>query len=230
MINFEQRIRLMMERENLSYAGLAEYADASTQAVHKWLNSGSISDEKAMTLAYKLGLDWLWLKHGVSRVPVESLHDIVLCSTSNLYLNCWNTLEIVALGDKLLTELDYQADELVGRKTIEFVPGGDPGILLKGQKILFALSGMVGYSYRANIQDKHHLRAVEVRNKALTTDDQGMTYSLAQIDFVEPNGHENKMSSFRLQRRSWQALNPVLIETLCEANSDITWLQEFLTA
>lgn len=202
MVDFEKRMRMMMEREKLSYAGLAEYADASTQAVYKWLSKGCISDEKAMSLAYKLGVDWLWLKHGVSRVPVETLYDIVLGSTSNLYMDCWNTMEIVAVGDSILAEAGYKAEELIGKKAVEFIPDADPRIFLRGQKILFALSGTVGFSYRVYLQDKSRRAAVKLTNQIITTDESGMTYSLAHVDVVEPNGHENRMTSFRLQRRA----------------------------
>lgn len=228
MANFEERVRMIIKREKMSREAFAEYADASTQAVYKWLSKGSISDEKAKMLAYKIGVDWLWLKHGVSRVHVDTLYDIVLSSTSNLYMGCWNTLEIIALGEGLVAELDYEAEELIGKSILKFIPNFDPSFIQKGQKVLYALSGMVEHSLRANIQDKHKIRAVRMRNKAITTDENGLTYGLAQVDFVEPNGHENKLTSFKLHRRAWQRPNPVLIEKLCEENPEVSWLKDFL--
>lgn len=230
MKNFERRVRTIMKRENLSYNALADYADASTQAVYKWLSKGSMSDEKAMTLSHKIGLDWLWLKHGISRVPVDTLYDIVLSSTSNYYLSCWNTLEIVALGDGLLAEMDYKAEEVIGKCILDFAPNpvGNRALLMQGQKIIYVLSGMLEHSYRANVQGKHRLRAVELRSKAMTTDENGLTYGLLHVNFVEPNGRENKMSSFKLHRTAWQPPSPVLIEELCSANPEMPWLKEFL--
>jgi transcriptional regulator with XRE-family HTH domain len=228
MANFEERVRLMMKREKLSYEALAEYADASTQAVYKWLSKGSISDEKAMTLAFEIGLDWLWLKHGVSRVPVDTLYDIVLSSTSNLYLCCWNNLEIIALADGLVEQLEYDAEDLIGNILTDFSPNFDPGVLWKLQKLLHALGGMTEYSIRANFQDKHNLRAIEVRNKVLTTGESGLTYSISQVNFVEPNGQEDRLRSFKLHRRAWQLPSPLLIEKLCKENPALPWLKEFL--
>jgi len=202
MPDLDKRVRAIMKREKLTYQQISDYADVSTQAVHKWLSSGSISDEKARVLAREIGVDWLWLKHGISRFPLQSFYDAVLTSTANIVLTCWDTLELVAVGQSLKEEFEYEEHEVLGKSVMDFVPGIKEAEVRRMQKLLHALSGFVDFSARFNLHDKHSVRAYQMRGRGITTDSDGMTYAIEELIQVEPDGTEDSPRSIRIRRRS----------------------------
>ena len=50
---------------------VAEAMDVSLVTVHKWLSNGNMKDQVAQRFASHILCDWLWLKHGVCRIPDE---------------------------------------------------------------------------------------------------------------------------------------------------------------
>lgn len=217
-----------MQREKITYNQMAEYADASSQAVHKWLSSGSISDEKALKVAQTVGLDWLWLKHGITRIPVESLYEIIFASTSRCILTRWDTFELLALGKQLAEDLEYDVNEVVGQSVIKLTPQINVEDVRKGQKLIYALSNVTDYSWRATLYDKHSKRAIELRGKAHTTDSDGVPYAVESISIVKPNGQEDSVTSFRLHKKSWQPPGDEYIKTLVQHHPELPWLEKFL--
>lgn len=50
---------------------LASTLDVSMVTVQKWLSAGGMKDSTAQVLASHVLCDWLWLRHGISRIPEE---------------------------------------------------------------------------------------------------------------------------------------------------------------
>lgn len=200
--DLEVRVRKIMKREALTYQQLSEYADVTVQAVHRWLSSGSISDVKARTIAREIGIDWLWLKHGITRLPLETFHDVVVSSTDNLILTCWDTLELLAVGGQLAEEFEYEISELLGKSTLHLVPTISEAQLRRGQKVVHALAGAIDHSFRFYIQDKYSVRPYLLRGRGITSDNDGLTYAIGELQQVEPDGTEGSLRSVRFKRRS----------------------------
>lgn len=226
MTDLDKRVRAIMKRESLTYQQISDYADVSTQAVHKWLSSGSISDEKARVLAREIGIDWLWLKHGVSRLPLQSFYDAVLTSTANIVLTCWDTLELVAVGQNLAEEFEYEEHEVLGKNVMDFVPGIKLGDVRRVQKLLHALSGFVEFSARFNLHDKYTVRAYQMRGRGITTDTDGMTYAIEELTQVEPDGTEDTAKSVRLRRRSEIPLPDKELGQIADSFPEFPWIRD----
>lgn len=71
MSELKNRVRILMERNQLSRQQVAEMLDVSLVTVHKWLSNGNMKDQVAREMASNVLCDWLWLKHGVCRIPDE---------------------------------------------------------------------------------------------------------------------------------------------------------------
>lgn len=231
MPNLKKRMQTIMRREGLTYQQVSEYADVSTQAVHKWLSTGSISDVKAREVAHQIGIDWIWLKHGINRVPVESLFDIVTSTTSNVVLFRWDTFELLAVGKSLQEKTEYGADELIGQSVMDFLPAikKQLPVIRRGQKLLYALSGMVDYSYRATFQDKHTTKSMIIHGRGFTTDNEGNTYSLEELEEVEPSNLDDNPLSFRVHKKAAIPLQKPEIERLVSKFPEYPWLDDLLS-
>ena len=226
MADLERRIRAIMKRENLTCQQVSEYADVSTQAVHKWLSSGTISDEKARVLAREIGLDWLWLKHGVTRLPLDTLYDAVLNSTANVGLVCWDTLELIAIGKHISDEFEYTESEVLGKSVMQFAASIKETDVRRVQKLLHTLSGFVEHSFRLNFHDKYTVRPYLLRHRGTTTDGQGLTYSIDELHSVEANGTEDSPKSLRFGRRTSTPLSTQELDALVAKYPEYPWLKD----
>lgn len=226
MSDLEVRLRKIMKRDGLTYQQLSDYADVSVQAVHRWLSTGSISDVKARTIAREVGVDWLWLKHGVTRLPLETFYDVVASSTERLVLTCWDTLELVAVGSSILEEFEYEPGEVLGRSVMHFVPTVSEADFRRGQKLVHALAGSIEHSFRFYLQDKYTRRPYQMRGRGITTDDEGLTYAIGELTLVEPDGTEGSLRSVRFKRRSAIPLSEEEIAKLVEKFPEYPWLAE----
>jgi len=224
----EQRLRKLMRREGLTYEQLSDYADVSTQAVHKWLTSGSISDEKARAVAANIGVDWLWLKHGIARHSMESLYDLVLSSTANILLIEWNSLKLVALGKDLHEKFEYDRGTVIGHCLLDFTPNLDETLVRRMQKLMFSLSNRLEFSFRATYQDKHTLKAYKLTSRGITNDEQGTTYGLYEIIEVEPDGTEDSLQSLEFKLDTLPPLNEEEVESLLLEYPEFPWLKELV--
>lgn len=224
----EQRLRKIMRREGLTYEQLSDYADVSTQAVHKWLTSGSISDEKARAVAANIGVDWLWLKHGIARHSMESLHDLVLSSTANILLIEWNSLKLVALGKNLHEKFEYDQGAVVGSCLLDFTPNLDESLVRRMQKLMFSLSNRLEFSFRASYQDKFTLKAYKLTSRGITNDEEGTTYGLYEIIEVEPDGTEDSIESLEFKLDSLPPLNEEEVASLLREYPEFPWLKELV--
>lgn len=75
MVQFKDRLALLMQQQGRTRQEISETMDVSLISVHKWLTGGNIKEAVAQQLAAKLMCDWLWLKHGISRVTDEMVPD-----------------------------------------------------------------------------------------------------------------------------------------------------------
>ena len=228
MSNLEHRMRQIMDRESLTYQEVSEYAEVSTQAVYKWLFKGDISDRKARELSQKIGFDWLWLKYGIHRVPLDTFYDMVMASTNNMLLVCWTDFRVIAASNDDQGMFDYIREDLVGRDFTEFLVDFDKDKARSIQKIIFALSGMVEHSFRCTIKDRYSVKAAKVNCKGITTDDEGHTYEISQVEIVKPNGTEGSLRSLRFHKKTAIDLNDYEIERLTSQYNNLPWLGEFL--
>lgn len=215
-----------MKREKLTCQQVSEYADVSTQAVHKWLSTGTISDEKARVLAREIGLDWLWLKHGVTHLPLETLYDAVLNSTANVGLTCWDALELMAIGKNISDEFEYTESEVLGKSVMEFAASVKESDVRRTQKLLHTLSGFVEHSFRFNFHDKYTVRPYLLTHKGTTTDQQGLTYAINELQSVEPNGTEDSPKSLRFGRKTSTPLSIQELHALIEKYPEYPWLRD----
>jgi hypothetical protein len=226
MADLERRIRAIMKREKLTCQQVSECADVSTQAVHKWLSTGTISDEKARVLAREIGLDWLWLKHGVTRLPLDTLYDAVLNSTANVGLTCWDTLELLAIGKNISKEFEYTESEVLGKSVMHLAPGLKQTDIHRGQKLLLTLSGFVDYSFRINFHDKYTVRPYLLRGRGTTRDHEGLNYAIEELQSVEPDGTEDTLKSFRIRKRGTVPLSEQEIDALVYKYPEHPWLSD----
>ena len=98
----KERIRLLMHRDKLSYRQLADIAEVTEQAVYKWLTSGNISDQTALRLSEKFAVDWIWLKHGITRIEPDLLRELINSSLTSAVVFNSSNLAVVAAGKKSL--------------------------------------------------------------------------------------------------------------------------------
>jgi len=83
MSELKNRVRILMERNQLSRQQVADMLDVSLVTVHKWLSNGNMKDPVARQLASNVLCDWLWLKYGVCRIPDEITEQLAnLCRDS----------------------------------------------------------------------------------------------------------------------------------------------------
>ena len=221
-------MRKIMQREELTYQQVADYAEVSTQAVYKWLFKGDISDIKARELSEKIGFDWLWLKYGINRVPLDTFHDMVMASTKGMMLVRWTDMEIIAFGQDQQQQIDYQHDDILGRNCLDFMVGFPEEYLRPVQKIIYALNGMIEHSYRGIFQDKYSTKAIEISCKGITTDGEGHTYEVSQVEVVEPNGTENSLRSLKFHKKNPFRMPEPEIELLAGRYHQFPWLADFL--
>ena len=221
-------MRKIMQREGLTYQRVSEYASVSTHAVYKWLSHGDISEAQARELAGKIGFDWLWLKYGIHRVPLDTFHDMVMASANNMLLVRWTDFKAIAASEDKLNQFEYDREDLIGRSFMEFLTDFTEEQGRYIQRVVYALNGMVEHSFRCTCQDKYSTKALKINCKGITTDNEGHTYEIAQIEIVEPNGTEGSLRSLRLHRKNPFCMPEQDICRLADQYIELPWLADFL--
>lgn len=71
-MTFASRLKLEMEKRNLSQSALSDMLGVSQNAVYKWLNGGTISMENAIKLADFLDVEAAWLVFGADAEQLQA--------------------------------------------------------------------------------------------------------------------------------------------------------------
>ncbi|MES9956433.1 MAG: helix-turn-helix transcriptional regulator [Sedimenticola sp.] len=183
MNTLEERLRFLMKRQRLTRQHVSDFVDVSMVTVHKWLSGGDIKDSTAQLLAERMCIDWLWLKHGTTRVP----QNIVDLATSNLSDTVLMTTSpggnsvICAVGSKVPSML--QITDLVGSASSDiYTPEG-----FLAHKVHLAKS-VAGRNSSININglvitENNQLLDQDVTSTMLTpfTTPDGQGYYLSQV-------------------------------------------------
>lgn len=83
----DERLRFIMKDRNLTRQEVADIAEVSLVTVHKWLTNGNMKEDTAKLFAGRMLCDWLWLKHGVNRIPEVMEKTLSEVCSNSLVLN-----------------------------------------------------------------------------------------------------------------------------------------------
>ena len=228
MQKLEHRIRTIIKREQITRERFAEYANVSSQAVQKWISKGQISDSKAKEVASKFGVDWLWLKHGVCRMPLDVVQQIIVQSNRNMVLARWDTLGIVACGEIDNDLIAYSNEELIGKTLDDLAVNYSKSDFRRAQKLVILLGHYLEPSYRMNFKDKNSIISLKITQKGYVTDSSGITYGFDKIESVEPNGTEGSILSLKFENPTALNLPAEEIERIEKQFPDIPHLHRLL--
>ena len=199
----KERIRLLMHRDKLSYNRLAEIAEVTEQAVYKWLSSGNISDQTALRLAEKFMVDWIWLKHGITRIEPDLLLELINSSLTSAAVFNSSTLTVVAAGKKCLSSLETDEDEAFENPYYGYFTDCDESFHKNGVAIMSKVCGWAEVIARQRlIRVSGDETALIATGKLITTDSKGDTYSMFTTARTIPNGSENTTLGVRLKLKS----------------------------
>ena len=137
-------------------------------------------------------------------------------------------MKIIAFSDATHNPFEYRREEAIGRPYTDFLVDFPVQYLPSIRKLIYALNGAVEYSHRCILQDKYSRRSMKVTSKGITTDSDGHTYDLIQLELGEFDGTENSLSSLKFHRRSAFDISESEIERLTRQYQLLPWLGEFL--
>ncbi|NOQ79173.1 MAG: hypothetical protein GQ546_07205 [Gammaproteobacteria bacterium] len=199
----KERIRLLMLRDKLSYRRLADIAEVTEQAVYKWLTSGNISDQTALRLSEKFAVDWIWLKHGITRIDLDLLRELINSSLTSAAVFNSSSLAVVAAGKKCLEILETDEDEAFENPYYGYFTDCDEKFHRNGIAIMSKVCGWAEVIARQRlIRVSGDETALIATGKLITTDFNGDTYSLFSTARAIPNGFENTTLGVRLKLKS----------------------------
>lgn len=61
---FSDRLKALIEQNNLTLAQIAQAIGTTPPSVHRWTKGGEIEYENLLALAKYLGVNWIWLRYG----------------------------------------------------------------------------------------------------------------------------------------------------------------------
>ncbi|WP_052185116.1 PAS domain-containing protein [Methylotenera versatilis] len=72
---FSERLAVLMQQKQLTFAQIANAVGKSAPSVHRWANGGEIDYENLRVLANFLEVNWIWLRYGDD--AIQSIQDVV---------------------------------------------------------------------------------------------------------------------------------------------------------
>jgi hypothetical protein len=188
-----------MRREGLSYKRLADIAEVTEQAVYKWLSSGNMSEQTSLRLAEQFAVDWIWLKHGITRIEPELLIALVNSSLTSAAILQTSTLSVVAAGNKCLETLETNQDEAFENPYYGYYTDCDEDFHRKGTVIMGKVCSWAEVTARQRlIRVSGNETALIATGKLITTTADSETYSLFTAKRTQPNGTENSPLGVRI--------------------------------
>lgn len=225
----KERIRMLMRRDKLSYKRLADTAEVTEQAVYKWLSSGNMSDQTALRLSAKFAVDWIWLKHGITRIEPEILQGLINSSFTSAAVFNSRTLAVVAAGKKCLETLETNKDEAFDNQYYGYFTDCDEQFHRNGIAIMSKVCGWAEVIARQRlIRVSGDETALIATGKLITTDFNGDTYSMFTTARALPNGYENKKTGVRLKLKSGMEPEQDDLHELAKQFPNRDYLEEYL--
>ncbi|PHM58558.1 repressor [Xenorhabdus stockiae] len=118
-MTLKDRLKIILNRENLKQKELAQLLNASSQTVNNWLRRDTISKEAAQSLCEKLGYSLDWLLNGVGEPKLISTTGLHHVKSEIPPESEWTTIAPWDSG----TPLDNDEVEVPFLKDIEFACG-----------------------------------------------------------------------------------------------------------
>lgn len=226
----KERLRLLMRRDGLSYRQVADIAEVTEQAVYKWLSSGNISERNALLLAETFTVDWIWLKHGVTRIEPELLFELVASSLTSAAVFQSSTLSVIAAGETCLELLETDTDEVFAHPYYGYFTDCERDYHRRGLVIMSKVCGWAEVIARQRLLrvsgDKTTLIA---SGRLVTTARNGETYSLFMTRRDRPNGTENTARGVRIQVKSSMSPNLDDVAALAKRYPERAYLDDLLS-
>ncbi|MES9963159.1 MAG: helix-turn-helix transcriptional regulator [Candidatus Sedimenticola sp. 20ELBAFRAG] len=196
METLQQRLRFIMKRDNLTYKQVSSYAEASEQAVYKWLKTGNISEHNARAIAEQCMVDWIWLLYGITRIDPGLLYDLVTLSSSNCMVMDMNEFRLAAVGDECAALAETVPDRLVDRVYPENISDISTEELRRTFQLASVFNGWAELSSKSRLTNLSRGDVIVRKTvQMMTTSDVGHSYALVAVKRDVSDGTENTIDS-----------------------------------
>lgn len=229
MRSLQDRLRFIMKRDRLTYRQVANIAEATEQAVYKWLKTGSMSERSARIIAENSIVDWLWLRHGITRIEPELLYDLVSQSASCSMIWDLNSYQILAAGEGLADMAGWVVDEAAGQSIVGQLTALQPETAEVFVKIAMSFNGWSEASLKIDPVDSGKgVWPIRFTSHFITTTREGCTYGLASAKPETCDGTENSLKSLSICIKKTAAVNQQAVQSVLDMVPDNKHLKALL--
>lgn len=207
-----------MKRDGLTYRQVSRYAEASEQAVYKWLKTGKMSEKSARAISEQCMIDRIWLLCGITRIDPGLLYELVTLSSSNSMILDLTEFRMMAVGERCAALAGAEPDQLVDVVYPENISDVSTVQLRKTFQLASIFNGWAELSTKNRLVN-HRVEDVVIRKtvQVMTTSDVGHTYALCAVNEDVADGTENTIDSLSI------ALKPNAVRDLKAINYLQKW-------
>lgn len=197
---FSERLAVLMQQKQLTFAQIASAVGKSAPSVHRWANGGEIDYENLRVLADFLEVNWIWLRYGDD--AIQSIQGVVQGQSQN-------QSAMTDMRRKYLTEIMESESRM--KLTLEMA-----GIVSWEWNVL---TGSITFS--DNAKQVFGMEPEQIRAKLLPFENVLLEDLIDQFNVTTPPNWDFSLSDFNTNEERWFNSRGMLVKDAMQRPSKL---------